>query len=111
MRIPPDAVLPMEKLTGYLLVARQWDDKSKFLAQGGFTKENPHLLLNAIRELAATTEVVEDGINPYGVFLRAEGILRGPGEKTLPVVTIWLQSRADGRVRFVTLKPWKEKRS
>lgn len=32
MRIPPDAIIPMEKLTAYLLVAREWDDKSKFLA-------------------------------------------------------------------------------
>jgi hypothetical protein len=29
----------MEKLTRYLLVAREWDDKSKFLAQAGFTQK------------------------------------------------------------------------
>jgi hypothetical protein len=73
MRIPPDAVIPLAKLTGYLLVQREWDDKSKFLAKGGFTRENPHVLLAAIRELAATVEAVEDGTNDYGVFLRAEG--------------------------------------
>lgn len=110
MRIPPDAVIPMEKLTAYLLVAREWDDKSKFLAQAGFTRENPHQLLAAIRELAATAEAVEDKGNEYGVFFRAEGALTGPGGRALTVVTIWLQARADGRFRFVTLKPWKEKR-
>jgi hypothetical protein len=57
LRIPADAIIPMEKLTSYpmekltsyLLVHREWDDKSKFLAQAGFTRENPHLLLTSIR--------------------------------------------------------------
>ncbi|MEA2690723.1 MAG: hypothetical protein QOJ16_110 [Acidobacteriota bacterium] len=111
MKVPPDAVIPMEKLTAYLLVPREWDDKSKFLAQAGFVRENPHLLLAAIRELAATAEAMEDRRSEYGVFLRAEGGLTGPNGLTLTVVTIWLQSRHDGRVRFVTMKPWKEKRS
>ena len=111
MRIPPDAVIPLAKLTGYLLVRREWDDKSKFLARGGFTRENPHVLLAAIRELAAAVEAVEDGTNDYGVFLRAEGILAGPSGSMLEVATIWLRSQADETVRFVTLKPLKEKRS
>ena len=70
----------------------------------------PHLLLAAIRELAAEAEAVEDRVSEYGVFLRAEGALKGPNGRTLTVVTIWLQSRADGRTRFVTLKPRKEKK-
>ncbi|HEV7519193.1 MAG TPA: hypothetical protein VGR07_23130, partial [Thermoanaerobaculia bacterium] len=73
MKIPSDAIIPMEKLTAYLLIDREWDDKSKFLAQAGFVRENPHLLLAAIRELAATAEAVEDKKSEYGVFLRAEG--------------------------------------
>lgn len=111
MRIPPDAIIPMEKLTAYLLVPREWDDKSKFLAYAGFTRDNPHLLLAAIRELAATAEAVEDKRNEYGVFLRAEAALKGPNGRDLAVVTIWLQSQKDGQTRFVTLKPQKEKRS
>lgn len=110
MKIPPDAIVPMEKLTAYLLVAREWDDKSKLLAQAGFTRENPHLLLAAIRNLAESAEAVEDGANEYGVFLRAEGGLVGPDGRSLTVVTIWLQSRLDDRVRFVTLKPRKGKK-
>ncbi len=101
--------MPLEKLTGYLLVARKSDDKSKFLAQAGFTQKNPHLLLWAIRGLAARAEAVEDGANEYGDFLRAEGELTGPNGRALSVVTVWLRWRLDGRVRFVTLKPRKEK--
>jgi hypothetical protein len=110
MRIPLDAVIPLEKLSAYLLTAREWDDKSKFLAQAGFTRENPHLLLAAIRELAAKAEAVEDRESEYGVFLRADGLLTGPNGRTLAVVTIWLRSRADSRTRFVTLKPRREKK-
>jgi hypothetical protein len=109
MRIPPDATIAMEKLTAYLLVLRQEDDKSKFLAQAAFTKENPHLLLEAIRRLAASVEAVEDRRSDYGTFLRAEGQMTGPNGRSLPVVTIWLESAAADEVRFVTLKPWKEK--
>ena len=110
MRIPPDAIIPMEKLTSYLLVLREWDDKSKFLAQAGFTRENPHWLLTSIRELAASVEAEEDRANEYGEFLRAEGDLVGPDGRRLSVVTIWLRWGLDGRVRFVTLKPRKEKK-
>jgi hypothetical protein len=78
LRVPPDAVIPMEKLTGYLLIYREWDDKSKFLAQAGFTRENPHLLLTSIRELAASVEAEEDRTDEYGELLRAEGNLLGP---------------------------------
>lgn len=109
MKIPPDAIIPLEKLTAYLLIAREWDDKSKLLEQVGFTRKNPHLLLAAIRKLAESAEAVEDGANEYGVFLRAEGELVGP-DGILTIVTIWLQSRLDGRVRFVTLKPPKGKK-
>jgi hypothetical protein len=37
LKIPSNAVIPKEKLTCYLLVPRTKDDKSKFLAQAGFT--------------------------------------------------------------------------
>jgi hypothetical protein len=100
----------MEKLTSYLLVHREWDDKSKFLAQAGFTRENPHLLLTSIRELAASAEAEEDRVNEYGEFIRAEGDLLGPNGQRLSVITIWLRWSLDGQVRFVTLKPRKEKK-
>jgi hypothetical protein len=80
----------MEKLTSYLLVPREWDDKSKFLSQAGFARDNPHLLLAAIRALAAQAEAEEDRENEYGVFLRAQGRLVGPNGESLFVVTIWL---------------------
>lgn len=108
MKIPDDAVIPEEKLTRYLLVPRTKDDKSKFLAQAGFTQENPNDLLSAIKQLILTTDAVEDSINEYGVFYTVEGDLQGLNGRSLSVVTVWLQSVYDGSFRFITLKPKKD---
>ncbi|MDJ0578070.1 MAG: hypothetical protein QNJ65_23285 [Xenococcaceae cyanobacterium MO_234.B1] len=107
MKIPDVAVIPEEKLTRYLLVPRLKDDKSKYLAQAGFTQANPEDLLIAIRQLIATNEAVKDNINEYGVFYLVEGNLPGVNNRNLAVVTVWLQSKYDGSFRFITLKPKK----
>ena len=110
MKIPADAIIPDDKLTRYLLVYKVRNDKSKFLAQGGFTQENPEALRTAIESLAESVEVVEDGTNEYGIFYRVEGDLNGINGVNLSVVTIWLQRQSDGKFQFVTLKPRKESR-
>jgi hypothetical protein len=109
MHIPPNAIIPPEKLTRYLLVPRPWDDKSRFLAQAGFSLSDPDRLENAIRQTVAQFEAFEDGTNDYGTFFRVEGDLIGPNGCTLQVVLIWLQWRLDGTHHFVTLKPLKVK--
>jgi hypothetical protein len=104
MEIPPDAEIAREKLTHYLLVPRPLDDKSKFLARGGFHRANPQALHDAIRALAAAEPAIQDGSSEYGTFWRVEGSLHGP-DREIRVVTIWLQWHTDGRFRFITLKP------
>ncbi len=104
MEVPDDAVIPEEKLTKYLLVPRPWDDKAKFLAQGGFTQDNPGELMNALRQLARSAEIVEDGTNEYGEFYRVKGELIGPEGRTLAVTIVWLRRHADGSFHFITLK-------
>jgi hypothetical protein len=71
MRIPIDNVeIPREKLTQYLLVLRLEDDKSKFLAQAGFTPENPDLLEQAILQLIRDNDAIQDRTNEYGNYYR-----------------------------------------
>jgi hypothetical protein len=111
LKLPKDIIIPDEKLTRYLLVPRNWDDKSKYLAQAGFALHNPDDLKRALTTLAATSETVQDGINEYGEFLRTDGVLTGPTGRKLPVTAIWLRQRGDGSIRFITLKPRKEKQS
>jgi hypothetical protein len=105
MKVPDDAVIPEEKLTGYLLVPRPRDDKSKFLAQAGFDLDNPQALRDAIRRLAAEAEMVEDGTSEYGTSYQVVGSLIGPNGRALAVVTVWIHRSADGIFQFVTLKP------
>ena len=102
-----DVVIPSEKLIEYLLVPRVRNDKSKFLAQAGFTIENPAVLEQAIRDLMAQNEALLERENRYGIFYRVSGELMGPSG-ILSVVTIWIVLVGDGKFRFVTPKPDRE---
>ncbi len=97
-------IIPDAKLTQYLLVPRPADDKSKFLAQAGFTQVNPDQLKQAILDLAQTHDAVSDRKDKYGTYYRVEGPLIGPNA-TLIVVTVWIELTTDGTIQFVTLKP------
>jgi hypothetical protein len=104
MLIPPNALIPMEKLTDYLLVPRRKNDKAQFLARAGFTSANPSTLEQAIRQLIAQNEAVQDQEDEYGTFYRVTGELRGP-RGILMIVTVWMLRVNEYRYRFVTLKP------
>ena len=111
MKLPEDVVIPHEKLTRYLLVFQPDSDKSKFLAQAGFTTENPDALEAAIRELIATHEAVFDRTDRFGDFYRVDGTLKGVNKQNLAVVTVWIirtEEKEQGVYRFVTLKPWRK---
>lgn len=110
MRIPADAVIAEEKLTKYLLVHREWDDKSGFLRRAGFEMHNWPELRDAIRDLVATADAVRDGVNKYGDFYRVDGSLVGP-LASVRVHLIWMRRAIDNRIYFVTLKPQKAQQS
>lgn len=108
MRIPEDSIIPDAKITDYLLVQKARNDKSRFLAQAGFTQENAEALKLAIQMQAIGAEAVEDRSNEYGTFYQVEGDLIGATGVRLSVVTIWLERQIDGKFQFITLKPRKE---
>lgn len=109
MHIPAEAVIPDEKLTRYLLLPRDYDDKSQYLAQAGFTQDNPGELFAALRQLTRMQEAVYESTTEYGDFYRVEGDVLGVNGRLLPVVTIWLQWHQDGSFHFITLKPQKKR--
>ena len=111
MKLPQPVIIPDDKITKYLLVHREQDDKSKFLSQAGFTQANPEKLKNSILHLISTTEAREDTTNEYGIFYRVEGELIGVNNQKLAVITIWLKRKIDNQIQFITLKPKKEKRT
>jgi hypothetical protein len=101
--LPQDAIIAEEKLTKYLLILLPKDDKSKFLAQAGYTLSNWHQLEQDLRSqiLTQPAEFVE--VNRYGekYFIRAT--LRGSNGVALDVLTVWMVS--NGTTKFVTLVP------
>ncbi|MBP0010206.1 hypothetical protein [Roseofilum sp. Belize Diploria] len=60
MKIPEDAIIPDPKLTQYLLILKQRNDKSKYLAQGGFYLENWQDLKTALQKFIKANEAKED---------------------------------------------------
>lgn len=107
MKVPQTADIPDDKFTKYLLVKREFDDKSKFLQSAGFELENYHALLLELKQLIGREEAIKERESVYGVFYSVTGILTGPQGKSLPVVTIWLHKKMDGKFQFITLKPQK----
>jgi hypothetical protein len=105
VRIPEDLIIPDTKITQYLLVPKARNDKSRFLAQAGFTQENPEALRLAIQMQAMDKEAIEEKSNEYGTFYQVEGDLIGVNGVSLSVVTVWLQRQIDAKFQFVTLKP------
>jgi hypothetical protein len=99
-------VIPEAKLTQYLLVFQEKDDKSKFLAQASFTAANPEALRQAIIDLVTENDAILNRTTKYGTFYRVEGKLVGVTRRTLLVVTVWLERMQDGNIQFVTILGW-----
>jgi hypothetical protein len=95
MKFSPNVIIPDDKLSKYLLLYKEKNDKSKFLAQAGFTQNNPDELKLAIYQLISIFEAIEDLTNEYGTFYRVEGELIGVNQTNLFVVTIWLKRKID----------------
>jgi hypothetical protein len=108
MKIPEDAIIPDPKITQYLLILKQRNDKSQYLAQGGFSLENWQDLKTAIQKLIKANEAKEDLTDEYGTYYQVIGELEGVNDCKLLVVTIWLQRLIDRQFYFITLKPYRE---
>lgn len=109
MQLPHDAVIAPAKLTNYLLVWRDTDDKSKFLAQGGYVQENWQQLEADLRSQILPLEAIpSDEPNPFGDVYEIRGVLRGVNGVNLAVVTIWMIEYETQQTKLITLYPDKE---
>jgi len=100
MKLPENSVITQEKLADYVLKPGKSNDKSKFLALGGYFVENWQELGTDLRSLLQLdTEPAQD--NEYGQFFEICGNLRN-----LKVKTIWLLERGTELPRFITLFPF-----
>jgi len=105
MTLPPETIIAPRKVTHYLLRLLDKDDKSRFLALGGYTSNDPAQLSRDVREqlLPLYAELV--GSTEYGTKYRITGTLRGPNGRELRVVSYWMSVEATGLTKFLTLYP------
>lgn len=109
VKIPPDAIIAEEKFIRYLLVKRDYDDKSDYLKTAGFTLANYKNLIDEIRKLISKIEAIEERTDEYGIFYKVTGNLTGAEGVIIKVATVWLKRKVDGLFQFVTLIPGKRR--
>jgi hypothetical protein len=109
MRLPPDATIAEDKLTRYLLLPQTRGDKSAFLAQAGYERENAGHLLRDLRAQILPLEAQRLESNTFGQYYEVRGTLTGPNAVQLPVRTIWMTEHLSGVTKFVTLIPDKRR--
>jgi hypothetical protein len=109
VKLPQDSVISETKLKEYLLVHRDEDDKSGFLALAGYSLASwKELEIDLRRQLELDALLI--GTTQYGEMYHIKGQLVGPNGKRLNVITVWIRLRTTGETRFVTLVPDKEAR-
>ena len=105
MKLPANATIAREKVTGYLLIRQNRSDKSAFLESGGFTALNPDALITELGILLSKAEANQVEGNKFGRYYEIVGILRGPLGLGLRVKTIWMTEHLSGKTKFITLIP------
>lgn len=101
--LPQDSIIAQEKLTNYLLVPLDKDDKSKFLARAGYTLDNWQQLEQDIRIQVLTQPAEPIETNRYGEKYAIRAYLRGVNGVEINILTIWMVT--NGTAKFVTLVP------
>lgn len=101
MRVKEEQVIiAKEKITNYLLVKKEKNDKSSFLKGLGYNHKNVEELIRDILKLATMEEIKLSRENVYGSLFKIEGFLR-----QTRVTTIWFEQVKNQKFYFVTLYP------
>jgi hypothetical protein len=108
MILPANALIARAKMINYLLAWRRENDKSEYLAQAGYTAQDPDRLADDIRRQLLPLEAQFEETNEYGDKFRIRGTLTGPNGRALHVVSIWMTEITTGMTKFITLYPERE---
>ncbi len=103
MRLPADTSIAPGKLSAYLLRRREDHDKAGWLALAGYGAEDAPRLEKDIRVQLLPLPAVEAGEDQYGWKYIIRGPLTGPNGRTLRVFSVWMQEKATGMTKFITL--------
>ncbi len=109
MRLPgaESAVVPAEKLTGYLLSLAHPVGRSKavFFRALGYDEANAALLAAGLTAIATGNEVAEVEATEFGAKYAVEGPLVTPSGVTVPLRTVWIVRSGEEAPRFFTAYP------
>ena len=107
MKLPPGKLfIVRRKLTDYLLVHQQNNDKSRFLLSCGFSLDEAIALEAALHSHGATHEILRIYRNDFGLVHEVQGNLTVLKGRDMLVVTVWiLRDEGEGLYEFVTLVP------
>jgi hypothetical protein len=108
VKLPEQVAITQDKLLRYLLLPREENDKSRFLAAAGYTLATWEVLEHDLRELAKSQAISELETSVYGIKYMVRGTLNGPNGRRFHVMTVWITLAATGETRFVTLFPDRE---
>jgi hypothetical protein len=109
MKLPKDTVIPEAKITRYLLQQQATNDKSKFLAQAGYTLKTAQQLKQHLCDLYLTLEAEYLETDRFGDRYQIIGALPGINGAKLKIVSIWMTEHETGITKFITLYPHQEK--
>jgi hypothetical protein len=107
MKIPLDAIIPEDKFTRYLLVKKEYNDKSQFLGIAGYNISNYLILIDEIRKMTTEINAIKSRTDEYGTFYKTTGFINGITGIKIKVTIVWMQRKVDGLFQFVTLIPEK----
>lgn len=110
MKMPnyTDAVVPIEKVTNYLLSFShpRGSMKAKWFALLGYSYEEPSELAKSLLALA-NQEVLKSEENSYGTKYVIVGNITGPNGRSAEIATIWMLTTGNSLPKLVTAYPSK----
>lgn len=99
-----EAVVPTSKLTSYALDEIKQSDKARAFREAlGYTKANAQELLDNIKWNLPYFPAQKRGNNGYGERYEVIMTLKGPNEKTVKVLTGWIDDIETGEMRLTTI--------
>ncbi|MCX6028453.1 MAG: hypothetical protein NT169_04005 [Chloroflexi bacterium] len=101
------AIVPQQKITGYLLSFNHRDGRSKaaFFSRFGFSADAWQGLAKALRQHAVDHEVSRVEDSPFGTRYVVEGVIITPDQRDPVIRSIWFIETDNEIPRFVTAYP------
>jgi hypothetical protein len=101
------AVVPPEKLTGYLLDVSHpvGGSKARWLISFGYQPNQPQVLADDMLDVVRGGDTFSSEESPFGVKYLVPGQLVTPSGRSVNIVTVWITEARDPRPRFVTAYP------